>query len=235
MQETRKKIRAAKIVAAAGKLFARQGYHATSTREVAQLADVGENTVFRHFNNKEGLFWATLEAQFAELELSKELTDGRQQHKAPELVLPRILELLSDTADFKPELLRLIAVAFLELQGKMDGFCHKHLSPFLNVVNNYFEASIESGKMRDLDTTILTSALIMTSLAHASINSLIDSDKTSYSNRLKAHRSHASFWLDVLAPAVRTDSNVALCLRAGEDAGRPRPPNSRQKGLDSPA
>lgn len=44
------------ILAAASQLFARQGYHGTSTREIARLADVSENTIFRHFDRKEDLF-----------------------------------------------------------------------------------------------------------------------------------------------------------------------------------
>ena len=45
-------VRTDQILQAAGKLFASQGYHATSTREIARLADVSENTLFRHFDNK---------------------------------------------------------------------------------------------------------------------------------------------------------------------------------------
>ena len=47
-----------KIVNAAAQLFARQGYHGTSTREIARLADISENTLFRYFEHKEDLFWA---------------------------------------------------------------------------------------------------------------------------------------------------------------------------------
>ena len=55
-------VRTDKILQAAGKLFARQGYHGTTTREIARLADVSENTLFRHFDNKEELFWSSLHA-----------------------------------------------------------------------------------------------------------------------------------------------------------------------------
>jgi hypothetical protein len=54
-----------KAVQAAGKLFARQGYHGTSTREIAQLGEVSENTLFRHFDHKEDLFWAAIRWQLA--------------------------------------------------------------------------------------------------------------------------------------------------------------------------
>jgi AcrR family transcriptional regulator len=203
---TKSSVRGDKILQAAGNLFARQGYHATTTRQVAQLADVGENTIFRRFDTKEGLFWATLEAQNAGLIPPKDLLDGLEQCKAPELVLPRILGFFEDTAEFRPKLLRLFAVASLELPGKMGPFCRRHLSPFLSMITEYFAVNIKSGKIRDLDPAKLTSALLMTAMAHPWIYSLIDGDKPSYSNLRMSRRADALFWLEVLVPKMLTDS-----------------------------
>lgn len=50
-----------KIVQAALQLFAKEGYHATSTSKVAKLAGVSEGLIFRHFGNKEGLLQAILD------------------------------------------------------------------------------------------------------------------------------------------------------------------------------
>lgn len=50
-----------KILQAALQLFAREGYHATSTSKVAKEAGVSEGLIFRHFNNKEGLMQAILD------------------------------------------------------------------------------------------------------------------------------------------------------------------------------
>jgi AcrR family transcriptional regulator len=49
------------IVKAALQLFAREGYHATSTSKVAKAAGVSEGLIFRHFGNKDGLLQAILE------------------------------------------------------------------------------------------------------------------------------------------------------------------------------
>jgi len=49
-----------KIVQAALQLFAKEGYHATSTSKVAKAAGVSEGLIFRHFGNKEGLLQAIL-------------------------------------------------------------------------------------------------------------------------------------------------------------------------------
>ncbi|MFN8776334.1 MAG: TetR/AcrR family transcriptional regulator [Flavobacteriales bacterium] len=48
------------ILATALQLFADEGYHATTTRHVAQAAGVSEGLIFRHFGSKEGLLKAVM-------------------------------------------------------------------------------------------------------------------------------------------------------------------------------
>jgi AcrR family transcriptional regulator len=191
-----------KIAQAAGKLFARQGYNATSTREIARLADVSENTLFRQFDNKEELFWSSLRSYSAGLKFRQDVLKGITQCDSPEVVLPKIIEMFADTVNYRPELLRLIAVAFIELHTKADEFCLEFLSPVFSTINHYLEMNIRSGKIRDLDPTILTSTLIMTVLTHPGIYNMIDGDKPVYSNSMETCRAHTKFWLDVLVPMM---------------------------------
>ncbi|MEM6831751.1 MAG: helix-turn-helix domain-containing protein [Bacteroidota bacterium] len=51
-----------KILNAALELFAEEGYRSTSTSKVAKRARVSEGLIFRHFENKEGLLEAILQA-----------------------------------------------------------------------------------------------------------------------------------------------------------------------------
>jgi AcrR family transcriptional regulator len=44
------------LLDAARELFSRQGYRSTTTREIAQAADVSEYLLFRHFGSKAALF-----------------------------------------------------------------------------------------------------------------------------------------------------------------------------------
>lgn len=50
-----------KILQSALELFAKEGYHATSTSKVAKHACVSEGLIFRHFGNKEGLLTSILQ------------------------------------------------------------------------------------------------------------------------------------------------------------------------------
>ena len=92
----------------------------------------------------------------------------------PEVVLPKILELLTDTESYMPELLRLLAVAFLELHPKAKAFSQELLSPALAAISNYLEMNIKSGKLRPLDPTMLTAALMATTLMYREISRLIE-------------------------------------------------------------
>ncbi len=51
------------IIDAAVDLFCENGYDGTTTRMIAQKADVNEVTLFRHFDTKENLFKETLERE----------------------------------------------------------------------------------------------------------------------------------------------------------------------------
>ncbi|WP_420577257.1 TetR/AcrR family transcriptional regulator [Ekhidna sp.] len=50
-----------KILNAALKLFAEEGFRSTSTSKVAKAAGVSEGLIFRHFTNKEGLLQAIIQ------------------------------------------------------------------------------------------------------------------------------------------------------------------------------
>lgn len=54
------------LVEAACDLFARQGYSATSTREIAEHAGVSETLLFRYFGSKAGLFRESVAVPFIE-------------------------------------------------------------------------------------------------------------------------------------------------------------------------
>ena len=54
-RERKKRLTAERIALAAGTLFGRRGYEAVSVAEIAEAADVSEQTVYNHFPTKEDL------------------------------------------------------------------------------------------------------------------------------------------------------------------------------------
>src|SRR5947199_8211630 len=58
--------REAGLIAAACKLFARRGYEATTTREIAAAAGCAEGLIHRYFGGKEGLLLALIKRQVSQ-------------------------------------------------------------------------------------------------------------------------------------------------------------------------
>lgn len=201
-------VRTDRIVQAAGQLFSHQGFHGTSTREIARLADVSENTLFRHFEHKEDLFWSALRSHAEGLKLRRDLLEGIAQCGAPEVVLPKIFELFTDTVIYKPVLLRLLAVAFLEFNWKAEAFCLEHLSPALAVINQYLAANINNDRIRNLDSTMLTTAFLTMALMHPEVSRLIGGNALPTSDGREVGRAYTRFWLDVLVPKPMVSQRV---------------------------
>lgn len=189
-----------KVVSAAAQLFARQGYHGTSTREIARLADVSENTIFRHFERKEDLFWSALRTRCSVVKFRRDMAEGMMEGEAPEVILPKIVEFLSDILNYSPELLRLIAVALLEMQWKADIFCDECLSPAFSVITRYLAANVQNGRVRNLDPTMITAAMTTMVLVHPWLSRHTPTEKAPYADSRSAERAYTAFWLDVLAP-----------------------------------
>ena len=187
-----------KVVHAAAQLFARQGDHGTSTREIARLADISENTLFRYFEHKEDLFWTALRSRLSGLELRRDLLSGIADGAGPEVVLPQIFAQWVDTAILRPELLRLIAVAFIELRWKAADVCYEYLSPIFSAVNHYLARNIENGKLRNVDPSLLTAALATSVMVHPEFTKLIADAPQPYSDSREAIQVYTRFWLDVL-------------------------------------
>lgn len=215
---SQKSLRRERIVRAAGRLFAYQGYHGTSTRQIAHLADMSENTLFRYFDDKESLFWSTLSDHFTAMDFQRDLLAKIADGEPPEAVLPKILELFADMASYRPEVLRLIAVALLEMHPKGEAFIEERLSPALTAISQYLERSVKGGKIRDMDATTVTAALTMTALTHAEISRLIDKNKPLV-NHQERSRAQARFWLDILAPGPPAYSSPATPI-AKKSSGR---------------
>jgi AcrR family transcriptional regulator len=152
---SKKSLRRDRILHAAGRLFAHQGYHGTSTRQIAHVVGIAENTLFRYFDDKESLFWSSLGANFTALDFEQDLLEKMANCDSPEAVLPKVLELLADTASYRPELLRLTLVAFLEMHPKGEAFIEGHFAPALTAIRQYLERSIKRGDLRDFDPTMV--------------------------------------------------------------------------------
>jgi AcrR family transcriptional regulator len=191
----------ARIVRAAVALFSRQGFHGTSTRDIARLADVSEVTVYRYFEHKEDIFWSALASCFSTIKPRLGLLNSNPGADSPEIILPRVLSLLIDAANFSPELVRMIAVAFLEVRGRAEEACREHLTPLFTAIAGYLEANIELGRVRNLNPAIMTAGIALTVFAQPELSKLIEGCRLSKLDTRQAVEAYSAFWLGALLPS----------------------------------
>jgi AcrR family transcriptional regulator len=106
--------RRALIISAARALFARNGFHATGTNEIAAAAGCSEPIIYRHFASKQALFGAALEdatAQVREHIAGLPAVDGESVFDA---YIRSMRDLISDPLFVEVSRLRISAMAMAD-------------------------------------------------------------------------------------------------------------------------
>lgn len=145
--------------------FRKQGYEATSTREIAEEVGASKANIYHHFRTKDGLLHAMLDPLFEEVEALLERHEpapngSSQQRAILEEYFDMILEnkelvamLASDmavlshpeigqrTQELNDQLLELVAGAEADVEGQVRAACA--LGAFQTVAVRFFQADPE--------------------------------------------------------------------------------------------
>jgi AcrR family transcriptional regulator len=155
------------ILDAAAHLFADRGFHRTTTKDIAEAADVAEGTLYNYFETKNDLLFAIL-ARLSESELPQAgLVPGAaapaqvsagdaRQHFASLLDLRR--EYVSENSVMLQAILSEI-LANAELRQR---YAEQLLGPTLNGLENELTLRIKLGQFYDLD--VPATARVLTSM-----------------------------------------------------------------------
>lgn len=121
------------ILKVALKLFAENGFDATSTKKIALAAGVSEGLIFRHFINKENLLNAILEIG---IEKTNQYYQENLQNKNPKKIIEAALEL-----PFKiPESDHAFWHLLYALKWQRKTYYPELAKPLLNALKQAFEA-----------------------------------------------------------------------------------------------
>jgi AcrR family transcriptional regulator len=144
-----------RVLRAAAKLFATNGFRGTSVRQIANRAKVNEVTVFRLFNSKRALYKEVLESKLKKtplLEIPSEMNGQDEQ----------ILRVFAHGLQqvFDPEIIRLIFFAALESPEEMRRSVSPHMDRYYSLVAEYLQRQMNSGVIRKADPTVMAKALL---------------------------------------------------------------------------
>jgi AcrR family transcriptional regulator len=188
-----------RIVEAAAQLFAHNGFKGTTTRDIAQLADLNEATLFRYFPRKPELFWAAVKSHIARVKLARETQISLAADDAPTIVVPLLVAFVLDHLNRQPQLHRLLHVAAFELPDA-DKMIREHLGPIFDMVCAYFKRCGEKGIIRKVEPSLATLGLIGAVTAHHGLCLLFTEKEPPYPNDQQAISACAVLWLNGLLP-----------------------------------
>jgi AcrR family transcriptional regulator len=97
-----------RLVNAALELFAQQGITETTTKQIAEQAEVNEVTLFRQFGNKQGLILAVMEEAEIFDQLAASLGEQIDRTRPPAQTITRYAQSYLSLLDAVPEMLRSI-------------------------------------------------------------------------------------------------------------------------------
>lgn len=199
-----------RILQAASTLFSTQGYKGTTTREIALISGVSENSVFRHFRNKEGLFWAALESRVSRIDMRRELQESLREERSLDIVLPQLLEFLAYIVVYQSEPIKLLSIAFLELPEQAESSCSQHLAPILSAISRYFARNAGVREMTSFESTLLAAAFVSAPILHPMYYRLAVGSAPPFAADTKERvRAYVNTWLSVLnrPPKIVTEQS----------------------------
>ena len=161
-----------RLVEAAAQLFARNGFKATATREIALLADLNEATLFRYFPRKPDLFLAALESHLIRVKLGRELQASLAADEDPLVVVPGIVGFLLSSLMEQPTLQHLLHVATFELP-EAQAMIQEYLGPVFDMLCGYFRRLQNRGAIRRIEPALATFGLVGVVAAHRAFRRLV--------------------------------------------------------------
>ncbi|MDD4933411.1 MAG: TetR/AcrR family transcriptional regulator [Methylacidiphilaceae bacterium] len=148
-----------KIIASATSLFAARGFKGTTTRMIADLAQVNEALIYRHFPNKRGLYAAIIEKKIETLvPLLNRLRQAAETSESMETVLREIAREMFASVEEDPQFLRIFYFSGLEGHDLSRMFFEAYIETFNQYLGSYFLSKSREGMIRRMDPMLAARA-----------------------------------------------------------------------------
>ncbi len=136
-----------KLLTSAAKLFAQKGYKATSVRNIANDCGVNISMISYHFNSKEGLYKATIEAQLSEIESA--INSIRENSLPP---IERLKQYVNDVKNIITNNANFVSLIMMEFNNPSDigtEITQEYFNQFYTFISDTIIEGINRGDFRN--------------------------------------------------------------------------------------
>jgi AcrR family transcriptional regulator len=153
-------VRREQILTVATELFARQGFHGTTTRQLAEKAGVKEVILFRLFPSKHDLYWAVIEAQCAKSPGQEGLVAAiAASRNDRELFTTLAVQMLEQTTR-DGTLLRLLLFSALEAHELSARFSQTYMTQYYETLAAHIRRRQKEGAYRKVEPVLAARAFL---------------------------------------------------------------------------
>jgi AcrR family transcriptional regulator len=149
-----------KILATSLALFARKGFSATKTKELARAAGVSEAMVFKLFPDKGGLYRALIERKIEEAESILPLAAMADSVEPPGVFFGRIATIILERIEEDPSFLRLLLFSALEGHPLAAEFDEARACGMRGAIETYVKRQQRAGVLRRADPEFVSRAFM---------------------------------------------------------------------------
>jgi AcrR family transcriptional regulator len=161
-----------RILKAAQRLFASQGFDGTTTRDLAQAAGVAEGTLFRHFPNKKAILVEVATSGWVDIltDLLTELSEMGSYKAIAQVMRRRMWNMHKN--------IEIMRVCFMEVQfhpDLRDRIQSEVIDKMTDVAEAFFQTAMDKGIYRRMDAKLVAKVFLgMFAVAGFSDQTLIE-------------------------------------------------------------
>lgn len=146
------------ILRRARRLFVRQGFTATSIRQLAEDVGIGKATIYHHFNDKQAIVVAMLDK---ELVVDKAALSALQAEPDPHHRIEKTVHASLDRLQQSIDLIQVIRREVPAGQARLDAGFHAYWDVHIDLIAGAIEQGQAMGIFRDMDAAQAAQVLIV--------------------------------------------------------------------------
>lgn len=164
-----------RLLKAAIKIFARDGFYKARVEEIARIAGVATGTTYLYFENKDDLLISIFEEEMIPI-IKKLATDLEQKKTAREKIHAFVFNHFG-LVQKQPELARLLEVELRQSHQFLHNYKGSKFKDYLNIIAKAFEEGQQTGEFRTDVQPIVFKQLLFGAIDHISLNYTLSRSK----------------------------------------------------------
>lgn len=189
------------IIRVATRLFARQGFQGTTTKEIAHRAGVTEALIFRHFASKEDLYWAVIQSKIKGVSSPRErLKQNLAASGTDAEVLAGVASEILERRAKDQTLSRLLLYSALENHRLSHRFFRTYATGHYELLAEHIRRRIAEGGFRPVDPLLAARGFLGMIIYHSWVQELFGGKRYQKFSVQQVSSTLVDIWLRGMLP-----------------------------------